>query len=92
MSGDFNNDGIPDAAAVNVAPGRVSVFLGDSTGALKPATSYAVGLTPQSVVGADLNNDGILDLAVTDSGSGSTNPGAVNSDRRGRRHIPEGMK
>ncbi len=32
-----------------------------------PSTSFATGQTPYTVVAADFNNDGIVDLAVTDS-------------------------
>lgn len=75
---DFNGDGIPDAASLSVSPGRVSVFLGDATGALSSKVSYNIGASPVSIVAADFNGDGKPDLAIADSGvSEGSDHGAV---------------
>jgi hypothetical protein len=78
VAGDFNGDGIPDAASLSVSPNRLAVFLGDSTGALKPGATYNIGASPAAVVAADFNGDGKLDLAVADSGiNGNSNAGSI---------------
>jgi hypothetical protein len=42
------------------------VVLGNVDGGFNPPVSYATGPQPTAVVSGDFNNDGILDLAVTD--------------------------
>ncbi len=63
---DFNKDGVPDlAVANNNASGSgntVSVLLGN--GLFAPKHDFAAGSTPISVVAADFNKDGNVDLAV----------------------------
>jgi hypothetical protein len=78
VGGDFNGDGIPDAASLSVSPNRVSVFLGDSAGALNLKASYVIGPSSASIIAADFNGDGKLDLAVVDSGiSCGSDPGSI---------------
>ncbi len=64
--GDFNHDGKRDLAAT--APGGVSgsvvILLGNGDGTFRTGASYSAGVGPFSIVAADFNNDGILDLAV----------------------------
>ena len=74
---DFNGDGKPDFATANEDLNAVDVRLGAGTlgsGASDfpvPAGSpYAVGSFPEAIVVADLNGDGIPDLAVTNSDTG----------------------
>jgi hypothetical protein len=71
--GDFNGDGILDLVvansgnvAANESGGSVAVLLGKRDGTFQPAVSYPAGQTPWTVAVADLNGDGILDLAVAD--------------------------
>ena len=54
-------------AAVNVAPSAdnaIEVYLGNGDGSLQAPTSYATSLEGNAVTLADLNGDGILDLAT----------------------------
>ncbi|MBI1354036.1 MAG: hypothetical protein GC160_06800 [Acidobacteria bacterium] len=72
--GDFNGDGKLDAAVASVgslgAPnlpadaGRVAVLLGNGRGGFGAATLLQAGESPKSIVAADLNADGKLDLVV----------------------------
>ncbi|HEY3581721.1 MAG TPA: VCBS repeat-containing protein [Pyrinomonadaceae bacterium] len=67
-TGDFNQDTFPDLAFVHrfpQLPGTVSLVLGNGDGTFGPARSDATpGLDPRSIVTADFNLDGDLDVAV----------------------------
>ncbi len=73
--GDFNGDGIPDLVTSNQSGTTVSLLLGSVRfGAItfQPAVDYPTGGTgPVQAVAADFNQDGFLDLAVTNSFSSS---------------------
>ena len=77
--GDFNNDGNLDLAVVNECgdtdctgqDATVSILIGNGDGTFQGQKEYAVGFSSQSIVTADFNGDGNLDLAVTNTGSGS---------------------
>jgi len=71
---DFNADGKPDVAVVNgefpkhpvsANVNVVSILLGNGDGTLQMHVEYPTGTTPKSVVDGDFNDDGKLDLAVT---------------------------
>ncbi len=70
--GYFNGGGHPDVVVANQCStadckrgGSVTVFLGDGDGTLRPGNSYSTAAyTALSVVVADFNQDGKLDLAV----------------------------
>ena len=69
---DFNGDGKPDIAVTNLVDNNVSVLINQSTpGAInfQAPVNYAVGTYPAGIVARDFNNDGILDLAVVNSGN-----------------------
>jgi FG-GAP-like repeat len=84
VAGDFNADGHMDLAVVNTCgtgasgclptavpqePGTVTVLLGDGfDGFTVSQAALPVGMIPYSLVQGDFNNDGILDLAVANSG------------------------
>ncbi len=71
--GDFNQDGKPDLAIGTQAfngtavVGAVEILLNTGGGAFGAPVQYANGSAPQSLVAADFNEDGILDLAVGDT-------------------------
>jgi hypothetical protein len=67
---DFNGDGKLDLASINFdgsTPGAVVIILGNGDGTFQSGASYAVGGEPANVAVGDFNQDGHLDLAVTDS-------------------------
>ena len=60
---DFNGDGKPDLAVVNVRGNNVSLLLGNGSGAFTPsANTFPVGATPVCIRAADFNMDGKPDL------------------------------
>jgi hypothetical protein len=75
--GDFNGDGHPDLAVSNNGAGDevgvvnngVSILLGKGDGTFQPHVEYPAGLHPNSLLAADFNSDGKLDLAVTNGSS-----------------------
>jgi hypothetical protein len=75
--GDFNGDGKLDVALIDTcldqghcsSGGVVTILLGHGDGSLTMGGTFGVGDSPNSIVAADFNNDGILDLAVANSGS-----------------------
>jgi hypothetical protein len=71
--GDLNNDGKRDLAVANSSSTSVSIFLNTSTSTISFATKvdYTTGDSPYSVAIGDLNNDGLQDLAVANTGSAS---------------------
>ena len=62
--GDFDEDGVIDAAVTFGAPSSVAIHQGDGNGGFLPATSYEVA-SANEVAAGDLNEDGHLDLVVT---------------------------
>jgi len=67
--GDFNHDGKLDLAVANTCcpDGGVAILLGNGDGTFGPPVNYTAGVAPTSIVAADFNHDGILDLAVANS-------------------------
>jgi len=72
---DFNGDGKADLATANNSSSKtVSVLLGTGTGSFGTAATFTVGGTqPYSIVSADLNGDGKIDLATANNVYGGNN-------------------
>jgi hypothetical protein len=64
--GDFNSDGNPDLAVVDVSD-SVNIFLGNGDGTFRSPSYFVVSGHLEVVVTGDFNQDGILDLAVADT-------------------------
>ena len=62
--GDFNGDGKPDIATVNLTSNDVSVLMNAGDGTYLASASYAVGTNPVAIAIGDFNGDGKLDVAV----------------------------
>lgn len=73
---DFNKDGHPDLAVANQADGTISILLGNGDGTFAPQTvitippvttaSGTTNASPSAIATGDFNNDGNIDIAVTD--------------------------
>lgn len=65
-TGDFNRDGITDLAIVDYYGSQVAIYLGNGDGTFQQAPNSPLTVGPEATgaVAADLNGDGILDLAV----------------------------
>ncbi|WP_281175964.1 beta strand repeat-containing protein [Edaphobacter aggregans] len=70
VSGDFNGDGHPDFA-VPTSLGPVVVMLGHGDGTFQPGASISA-TQPFGAIAADLNGDGILDLAIGNRGTNAS--------------------
>ena len=71
--GDFNGDGIPDAAVgqqSNIGSTGFVVYLGKGDGTFYPGVSYGESTSLGFVTVADFNGDGKLDVAATDTRNG----------------------
>lgn len=84
---DFNGDGLADLAVVNsqsfTSPeGNVSIFLNNGHGPFTgpPGSPITVGNAPVAAVAADLNEDGHIDLAVSNDSGGSVSVLLGNGD------------
>lgn len=66
-SSDFNEDGYKDMLVVNY--GDISILLGNGSGSFSVPVTYSVSGLPVDVVITDFNNDGNVDLAVSNNGS-----------------------
>jgi uncharacterized repeat protein (TIGR01451 family) len=84
--GDFNHDGKLDLAVTNTcgdvagcnlasSHGTVTVLLGNGDGTFTATSaSPSTGIAPESIVAADLNGDGQLDLAVVNGCGNALDP------------------
>ena len=73
VAGDFNGDGNADLAIANAGSDSITVLLGDGSGAFRQAAGSPLPYsgTPVSLATADLNGDGVADLAVVDQVGGT---------------------
>ncbi|HEU0209135.1 MAG TPA: FG-GAP-like repeat-containing protein [Candidatus Udaeobacter sp.] len=66
---DFNQDGIPDIAAMSQGSGNdgdVSIFLGNGDGTFQNPIVNNLGIFPVAIVAGDFDRDGALDIASID--------------------------
>jgi hypothetical protein len=73
-TGDFNGDGFPDVVVGqrnNYGSTGMVVYLGTGDGTFPPGVSYGESASLSYVTVADFNGDGKLDIAATDSLSGT---------------------
>jgi hypothetical protein len=61
---DVDRNGHNDLLVANASSSSVSVFLSDDAGRLQPPASYPTLAYPSALVVADLDGDGILDIAT----------------------------
>lgn len=70
LAADFNQDGIPDIAAMSqgdtLTDGDVAVFLGNGDGTFRGPVDNVLGNFPVSVALGDCDRDGILDIVTVD--------------------------
>lgn len=71
-AGDANGDGRTDIIAVSAADGRVAFLLNDGLDGFLQGPSAGAGLDSKSVIPADLDQDGLIDLAILNRYSGVT--------------------
>ena len=75
VTGDFNEDGITDIVVTEYNANSVALFLGNGSGGagdgtFQPAVHFSAGIVPYDLATGDFNEDGHLDLAVSNSGWG----------------------
>ncbi|MEG4107675.1 DUF4347 domain-containing protein [Microcoleus sp. S13_C5] len=72
-TGDFNGDGFPDLAVINLNSRDISILLGTGTGSFGTATNLfnPGNEIPNSIAVRDFNGDSKLDLAVANPISGA---------------------
>lgn len=77
-SGDFDGDGKLDLAVIGTATGSgaLAFLKGNGDGTFQAPVTMPAGTTPTSMVAADINGDGKLDLIFADSGTNGNN-GAI---------------
>lgn len=62
---DFDGDGAPDLVAADAASGELAIVRGQGApGGLGTPLLRFVGGTPEQMVVADFNRDGLLDIAI----------------------------
>lgn len=81
-AGDFNGDGKVDLAVADSGNGSsvLTLLMGAGRGKFNPSGTLTVGNKPLSVVAADFNEDGKLDLASVSGGFGYLNVNLGNGD------------
>ncbi|CAF4840218.1 unnamed protein product, partial [Rotaria sp. Silwood1] len=89
--GDFNKDNRMDIVVANRNTQNVGVFLGYGNGTFSSQITYTTGSGSMlmSITVGDLNNDGVLDIAVSDFGGGRGNIGVLYGLGNGKFLVPK---
>src|SRR4051794_20447664 len=69
---DFNQDQHPDLAVCGETKPAIALFMGNGDGTFQPPTAIHVGHACTFIAAADLNGDGLLDLAASDQDGSTT--------------------
>ncbi len=70
-TGDFNGDGKPDIATMDLLSNNISIFFGDGNGKFSFGPKINLGVAPYDFAAVDFNGDGKLDLGITNLSSKS---------------------
>ncbi len=63
-TGDFNNDGLIDIAALDYDNGNTHIFLNSTSHEFDLSTTQSVGIQPQDIIAGDFIKDGKPDMAT----------------------------
>jgi hypothetical protein len=94
VTGDFNQDGIPDVAAMSQgsgADGDVAVFLGNGDGSFQAPVDNVLGTFPVAIGMGDFDRDGVLDFATIDYFVASVYISLGNGDGTFKTPVPYGV-
>ncbi len=69
IAGDFDRDGNLDLAFALQLSGTVGILLGNGDGDFRNLVEFPANKAPTGIAAADLNQDGLLDLAVSGPGT-----------------------
>ena len=87
-TGDFNADGWADLVTASIAKRTISLFIGGPKRHITHGRKYRLEDSPQALTAADLNQDGSLDLVITNPEPGTIRVLAGDSEHPGR-FLPE---
>jgi Ca2+-binding RTX toxin-like protein len=68
-TGDFNGDGKPDVAAMDIGSNNISIFFGNGDGTFNFGPKINLGVVPYDFSTGDFNGDSKLDLGITNFSS-----------------------
>ena len=90
--GDFNGDGKPDVATINLTAESVSVLLGNGDGTFATKLDFPIASGPRSLTAVDFNRDGKLDLATGGTSTASVLLGQGNGTFNSRTDLSTDTK